>query len=89
MGVLLSVSLGPRPTPLWSLVCAHNNTRKRKTCGEGLGPFITGMMSGGREVDVGGSGPTAKTTHRTIRSSALQHFWTPDLSVMDTTRIEQ
>ena len=24
-------SLGPRPTPFWSSVCVHNNTRERKT----------------------------------------------------------
>ena len=43
------------------------------------------MTSGGREVDVGGEGSTAKAMHRIIHSSAVPHFWTPDLSVMETT----
>ena len=34
-------------------------------------------------MDVGGRGPTGKTTHRTILSSALPRFRTPDLSVME------
>ena len=32
--VLEVFSLGPRPTPFWSLVCVHNNTRERKTSDE-------------------------------------------------------
>ena len=32
------------------------------------------VTSGGREVDMGGRGPTAKTMHRTVRLSALPHF---------------
>ena len=34
----------------------------------------------------GGRGPTA--THRAIRSSTLPHFQAPDLSVMETTRLD-
>ena len=44
---------------------------------------------GGREVDMGGRGSTAKTKHRIICSSALPHFGTPDLSVMETTRLDR
>ena len=46
------------------------------------------MMSGGREVDVGG-GTQLPKERTTIRSSALPRFWTPDLSVMETTRLER
>ena len=42
-------------------------------------------MRGGRR---GGRGPTAKTMHRTIRSSAVLCFWTPDLGMMETTRLD-
>ena len=38
---------------------------------------------GGRR---GGRVPTAKTTHRTIRSSVLPRLWTSDFSVMETTQ---
>ena len=41
-----------------------------------------------RHVDVGVRGPTAKAMHRTIRSSALPRFWAPDLSVIETTRLD-
>ena len=47
------------------------------------------MTSGGHEVDVGGEGPTAKAMHWIIHSSALPQFWTPDLSINETTCLEQ
>ena len=41
-------------------------------------------------LDVGGEGgPTAKTTHRTICLSTLPRLRTPDLSVLETTRLDQ
>ena len=46
------------------------------------------MTSGGREVDVGGQGQIAKTMQFIIRLSALPQFWTPDLSVIETTRLD-
>jgi len=52
-------SLVPRPPPFFVLLFAFsNNTRKRKSAknGEGLVSFIMCVMSGGREVDVGGEG---------------------------------
>ena len=42
------------------------------------------MTSGGCEVDVGGRGPTAKTTHRITRSSTVIQQWTLDLSMIET-----
>ena len=41
------------------------------------------MTSGGREVDVGGRDPTAKTMHCL---SALLQVWTPDVSMIETTQ---
>ena len=46
--------------------------RKKKKNGEGLGAFITWMMSGGWEVEIEGWGQTAKTTHCIIHSLGLQ-----------------
>ena len=47
------------------------------------------MMSGGCEVDIGGKGPTVKATHYIICLTALPQLWTPDLSVMEATRIDR
>ena len=44
-------------------------------------------MRGG--LDVGGRGPTDKTMHWIIRSSALLQFRTPDGSVIETTRLDR
>ena len=45
-----------------SSVCVQYNTRRQKSArnGEGLGTLITGMTSGGREVDVGRAVPDYK-----------------------------
>ena len=77
--VCRSLSLVPRPSPFFcSLVCIQYNTRKWKTAknGKGLVSSITWVTSGGRKVDAKIRGPTAKTRHWIIRSSALPHFWT-------------
>ena len=54
-------------------------------------PFAFTIIHGiGRSTKIKtGKGPPAKTTHRTIRSSALPCFRAPDLSVMETTRLDR
>ena len=47
------------------------------------------MTSGEREVDIGGRGPTANTLHWIIHSSVLSQFWTPDVNMLKTTRLDQ
>ena len=43
-------------------------------------------IQGGHKVDIGeGRGPTAKTTHWIVHSSAVLQFWTDNLSVIQTT----
>ena len=44
------------------------------------------MTSGGREVDAGGEGPNCQTGSPV---QALLRFRTPDLSVMETIRLDQ
>ena len=46
-------------------------------------------MWGGGGGGGGGSRPTAKAMHRIIHSSALPRFWTPDLSVIETTHLDR
>ena len=67
-------SLVPRPPSFFAvLVCIQCNTEVEDTVknGEGLVSFSTWMMSGVCGVDVGRRGPTTKTTHWIIHSSAL------------------
>ena len=47
-----------QPSPVLPTICVHNNTRSGRLLEnwEGLGAFITWMMSGGHEVDRGGEG---------------------------------
>ena len=66
----------------------HRSRRPAKNW-EGLEAFITWMTSGGCNVDVGGRGPTAKTTHKIICLSTSPCFQTPDLSVMETIRLDR
>ena len=62
----------------FTIIHGSGRLAKKKT-GEGLGA-----------LDVGGEGgPTAKTTHRTICLSTLPRLRTPDLSVLETTRLDQ
>ena len=37
----------------------------------------------------GERGLTAKTMHWIIRSSAVSQFWTPDVSMIETTRLDR
>ena len=43
------------------------------------------MKLGGHEVDVGGRGPTTKTTYWIIHLSVLLQTWTPDVSMIEIT----
>ena len=65
MCMLSRNSLVPRPTLffvlLFTLTITHRSRRAEKK-GEGLGAFITWMMSGGYEVDVGGVGSVVDST---------------------------
>ena len=86
-GKSTKLGLVPRPLPFYLpfvfTIILHKSRTLAKNR-EGLGPFMTWMMSGGREVDVrwtwggrevdlrctwGGRGPSAKTKHYTCRSS--------------------
>ena len=65
MCMLSRNSLLPRPALffvlLFGLTITHRSRRAEKK-GEGLGAFITWMMSGGYEVDVGGVGSVVDST---------------------------
>ena len=53
---------------IWKVLQCYCNVIGYPTYVSLLGAFITWMTSGGCEVDIGGEGPTAKTTHRTVRA---------------------
>lgn len=70
----------PGLLPFLPSVCVHNNTQewkssdKRSKAGSKAGSIQ--MTSSGHKVDVGGRGPTTKTTHWIIRLNTVQQFWT-------------
>ena len=83
-------SLVPR-TPLFAFtiihglpVCIHNNTRLVKK-GESLGAFINVRWTrGGRR----GGGTQLSKQHTRSSIQALLQFWTPDVSVIETTHLD-
>ena len=71
-------------------VCVHNNTQEQKTDKKWGRPGsihhvddVRWTLGGCR---VGGMGPSAKTMHLL---NTLPHFWTPDISMNETTRLDQ
>ena len=89
--MLLCLSLVPRPPLFLPSVCVHNNTRERKTSEKRGRPGSIHHVNDVRWTRGGRGGGRAQLPKQCTASSVrelLPQFWTPDLSVIETTRLD-